>query len=330
MAIFLDHVNKVLGMLRADPITALSTDTSTVAFRTQLAVQRAIAKVWNSKQWSFKQRKTTLSVASGEDEIELPKDVGEPYMILSSLEPYILTSIDEDDFDRLEPNPQESASPKVIMLFEQEGVNTQLSAASTVTAVSSSSADITQKVLVKGIVSGEVDYEELSLIGTTSVTTSKSFTKITSVTKSDITSGRVTITDSGAVTLLVMSPLEKVIRLRKARLYPDPSASLTVTIKHFALPRIPVHAYEDSEIPSRWNYVVEQYAFAMALQPQGQDQINEQIAQFNLANAFMGDMAKEEKQSSMQIIQPAKAFDVGEGNGGLFSPPSGWNYTNED
>ena len=187
MAVFLEHINQVLAKLREPSITALSTDRDSAAFNTQMAVQRAIARVWNAKSWTFKQRRTTLSVSSGSERVKLPKDVGEPYTILSSLYPYLLRPKTEDEFDRREPNPTATGNPRIYTLFHYDGVDTQPTSASTLSVASSSAADTTQTVLIRGQVSGQDDYESVSLSGTSTVTTSKSFTRVDSVSKSGTT-----------------------------------------------------------------------------------------------------------------------------------------------
>lgn len=313
MALMIDHVNVVLQRLRQDTVTQLSTDQSTVTYRVQIAVQRAIARVWNAKQWTFKQRKTTLALTSSTSEYNLGKDIGEPYIVLSSLSPYLIRATAEEDFDTRVPNPTATGNPDRYMLFEYAGVEVQPTAASALSITSTSASDTTQSVLVRGVVSGQEDYEQVTLNGTTPVSTTKQFSSIRSVTKSAETAGRVTVqSDSGTVTNLTMGPLEKTIRLKKVRFYPTPSNSGTITIKHFKVPFVPTQALDDSEIPSRWDYVVEQWAFAMALQPQGQDQLAEQQAQFALAEKYLNDdMASEEKQSEARIIVPRRGMDDG-------------------
>jgi hypothetical protein len=319
MAIFIEHVNVTLQRLRQTPITVLSTDTSDVAYRVQLAVQRAIVRVWNAKQWTFKQRKTTLALSSGTSEYNLGKDVGEPYICLLSASPYLVRPFAEEDFDTRIPNPTATGNPEKYMLFEYAGVETQPTAASALTLASSSASDTTQQVLIRGVVSGQEDYEIATLNGTTSVVTSKQFTSVRSISKSAETAGRITITsNSAAVTVLTLGPLEKTTRLKKVRFYPTPTSTLTATIKHFKQPFVPTQALDDSEIPSRWDYVVEQWAFAMALQPQGQDQISEQQAQFNLAEKYLNeDMASEESQTATSIIVPRRGLDDGTNYEGL-------------
>jgi hypothetical protein len=297
--------------MRQDPITVLSADTSSVAYRVQIAVQRAIARVWNAKQWTFKQRKTTLALTSGTSEYNLGKEVGEPYIVLISASPYLVRPKAEEDFDTRMPNPTATGNPDYYMLYEYAGVETQPTSASILTLASSDNSDTTQSVLVRGVVSGQEDYEQVALNGTTPVTTTKQFTSVRSISKSAATAGRVAITsNSGAVSVLTLGPLEKVTKLKKIRFFPQPSSSITATIKHFKEPFIPTQALDDSEIPGRWDYVIEQWAFAMALQPQGQDQLNEQSTQFQLAEKYLNeDMASEERQSAAQIIVPRRGLD---------------------
>lgn len=313
MALFIESVNVVLQRLRETPITELSSDATSVAFRAQTAVQRAVARVWNAKQWTFKQRKTTLALTSGTGEYNLGKEVGEPYIVLLSASPYLVRPKSEEDFDTRIPNPTGTGNPDHYMLFEYGGVETQPTSASILTLASSSVSDTTQSVMIRGVVSGQEDYEMVTLNGTTQVTTTKQFTSIRSISKSAATAGRISVTSNGgAVTVLTLGPLEKTTRLKKVRFYPTPSSSLTATIKHFKEPFIPTQALDDSEIPSRWDYVVEQWAFALALQPQGQDQITEQQSQFDLAEKYLNeDMASEERQTAAQIIVPRRGLDDG-------------------
>lgn len=327
MATYLQTINTVLGKLRKDPISALSTDNTTDAYRVQTAVQRAIARIWNAKQWTFKQSKTTLSLTSGTAEYKLPRDVGEPYIVLSDLSPYWIRFKTEEELDSLDPNPTASANPRYYTLFEYDGVETQPSSASALSVVSSSASDTSQIVVIRGLVSGYDDYEEITVSGTSPVSTTKSFSSISSVSKSGDTAGRITVT-AGATTCVVLGPLETNVRLRKIRFYPTPTATTTISIKHYKAPVIPVVAHDVSGIPSRWDYVVDQYAFALALQSQGKDQSEEFVVQMQLAKSMLDeDMAGEEKQESTGIIVPNRALDVGsEFDGMLRSSTDGLSF----
>lgn len=328
MGLFLEHVNTVLEKLRETPITALSTDATSEAFKAQQAVRRAVKRVWNAKQWGFKYRRTTFPTVASQEAYILPRSVGEIYGLRSSTSPYQMSVVREDDFDKAVPDPISTGNPMCARLFEMVGIDEQPSAASTVSVVSSDTSDTTQKVLVKGLVSGYVDTEELSLNGTTPVNGSKSFSEILAVTKSAETVGRVTLTsNAGAVTNIVLGSQDKTVRLRKIRLYPIPSSAVTITVKHFGLPPALTKAYEDTEIPNRWDYVVDQYAFALALQAKGKDQMEEFVAQMNLGKTMVEEeMSSEEYVSAEEIIVPERWG--GENRlGGWTSIPAGYGVT---
>jgi hypothetical protein len=329
MALFLTHVNNILERLRQDKVTTISTDPASVAFRCQTAVQRAIARVWNAKQWTFKQASDTLAITAASTlagaTYSLPKRVGDLFLVTSTVSPYKINPKSQDDFKTRIPNPVSIGNPTIFTQFEYVGVDQQPSSASIISVSSNSSADITQKVRIRGVVNNEEDVEEITLVGTTAVLTTKSFSVIHSVSKSAATAGKVTVTsNSGAVTVVALGPLETVLRLKKITAYPFPASAAVWTLNHFKLPFIPSADNDDSDIPARWDYVVEQWAFALALQPQGQDQISEQTTQFTIAQQYLDvDMASEERQGSDGLIQPNRGLDDGPDNNGYLNDASG-------
>lgn len=328
MGIYIDHVNACLQKVRETPITALSTDTTTEAFRAQEAVRRSVKRIWNGKQWSFKLRRFTFPTVAAQEAYALPKLVGETYKIKSSASPYDITVVSEDMFDKSVPNPTTSGDPQFARLFEMTGVETQPTSASTLTVVSSSTSDTTQTVLVKGLVNGQVDYEEFALNGTTQVTGSKSFSEIYAVSKSDSTVGRVSVLSNGAtVTNTTIPTQDKVVRMRKIRLYPIPSSIVTITVKCFGLSPELTRAYEDTEIPPRWDYVVDQFAYAYMLQTKGKEQLEEFTVQMQLADKMLSDdMMTEEYISAEEIIVPERWGGTGDGSLGWTSLPAGYGY----
>ena len=327
MGLYIDHVNSVLQKLREPLITSLSTDNTTEAYRAQECVRRAVDRVWNYKQWAFKLRRYDFTTTSATSDYVLPRLVGEPYKIMSSASPYLITVVREEDFDNAIPNPSSSGNPRLARLFEMVGVETQPTSASSITVVSSSASDTTQTVLIKGLVNSQVDYEAVSLNGTSSATTTKSFSAIYSVTKSATTAGRVTVTsNAGVVTNVVLAPAEKTVRLRKIRLFPTPGSTITVTVKNFGIPPLLTHEYEDTEIPSRWDYVVDQWGYTLALQSKGQEQLNEFAAQLQVAVKMLEeDMHVEENMLTEEIIVPERwGGSSGSGYPGWTSLPDGY------
>ena len=326
MGLYLNHVNTCLQKLREPQITALSTDTSSEAYRAQEAVRRAVSRVWNYKQWSFKLRRYTFTTTSGTEDYVLPRYLRETYKIKSSVSPYDITVVNEDVFDRNIPNPTSSGNPYIARLFEMVGVETQPTAAGTVTAVSSSASDTTQFVLIKGLVGGQLQYEQLTLTGTTAATSTKSFSQIYSVTKSARTEGYITVkSDTDTVTNVILDPDESVLRLRKIRLYPKPDATITITTKGFGRPVKLTHVYEDTEIPDDWDYVVDQWAYSLALQAKGQTQLEEMKSNLELGSKMLeDDMATEEYISAEEVIVPERWNGSGDGYPGYTSMPAGY------
>jgi len=326
MGLYLNHVNTVLQKMRQPAVTALSTDASSVTYRAQEAVQRAVTRVWNARQWTFKRRASVFATVANQADYLFPKDVGEPYSITLSDYPWRLRYISKAIFDQKVPNPVDTGNPRLLIPGNMQGVQVQPASALVVSAVSSAASDTTQTVVVRGLVGEEEDYETLALVGTSAVTGIKTFTSIISVTKSAATVGRITVS-ANSVTLVTLSPLDLTTVFRVATLYPTPTSVLTVTVNHYRQSTILVTAYDDTLIPApRWDYVIDQWAFAFALQSQGQDQLEEANATFTLAQAFIDDdMALVEEISSEEVLNPLRWGDAGGGE--WFGLPSGYGLT---
>jgi len=104
----------------------------------------------------------------------------------------------------------------------------------TASTASYAMGDIGIHVNITGIVSGQVDSENLELNGTTVQTGSKSFTTVISATKSDFTGGRVTVTNNAAdLTVATLSPAEFRIERVAIKVWPIPSASETLSYSFY-------------------------------------------------------------------------------------------------
>lgn len=326
--LYIDLVNTVLAKMRQDPITDLSTDTTTFAYRAQEAVNRAVARVWNHKTWAFKRNSVVTSLTSGTAQYELDRRIGEIYSIITDAHPYKISIVPQHLFNLFEPNPQNSGNPWLAFLDHFIGVRSQPSAASIVTAYSSSASDTTQTVLITGVINGGGYVREaLSLSGTSQVSTINSFVSIESVTKSGSTQGVISIyADSGTTFLCNLAQSDTTARFKSITFFPTPSSTISITYHYFREPQTMVHKFEDSLIPDRWTYVVDQWAFALMLQSQGQDQLAETEKQTQLAIKMLEeDMASEETISVEESMTPLK---VGEGGwrNQLMAPPSGTSF----
>lgn len=114
--------------------------------------------------------------------------------------------------------------------------------------------DIFQKASVLGYVSGQLQEEEVQLNGENSVSTTKSFTSIVRISKSDKTHGYITATsNAAAVTNLILDPGETETEVQTVNLYPIPTK--TETINYEVWTKHPIlYRYTDSPLfPSEFH-----------------------------------------------------------------------------
>ena len=116
-----------------------------------------------------------------------------------------------------------------VYVISREPVKAQPASAQKITMKSSSASDITQSVLLRGIVSDYETYETISLSGATVATAASSYSKILALSKSAVTSGYVTVYENDATTVLAVMPGERVeSQYVNLILNPVPSNSTTV------------------------------------------------------------------------------------------------------
>jgi hypothetical protein len=88
--------------------------------------------------------------------------------------------------------------------------------------------------------------EDVTLNGTSTVTTTNSYTRILSITKDASTTGKITITDSSANVIHVLSPATIDGRVKVFRAYPSPAQTLTVKMPYIVKP-LPMT--DDNDVP---------------------------------------------------------------------------------
>jgi hypothetical protein len=93
--------------------------------------------------------------------------------------------------------------------------------------------DIDISVNVKGYVAGAVDSEDVLLNGATNVTTQKVFTTVLSVSKDQMTAGKVTATTSTGFVIAQLDPTELEIERRSCKLWRIPSTVETIQYRFF-------------------------------------------------------------------------------------------------
>lgn len=171
-----------------------------------------------------------------------------------------LTQISEKYIDSIDPAHSASGSPAAYCNYGLRTFHTQLSAADTVSVVSSSTSDTTQTVLIRGLNSaGTPISETLSLNGTNSVDGSVSFTTLVDVTKSANTEGAITVSSTAGIvtTTHVIIPPDKLSRqYGLINLYPVPSGTNTIRVRYIREVRELVENEDEPDLPEMWHDLV--------------------------------------------------------------------------
>lgn len=202
-------------------------------------------------------RETTLALVADQYDYILPADILIPSDVWTvPAEDSRIHKVNFHNFKFAQPNAIASTDkglPSVWMDHSWVPVSAQPTGAGTVTATSSStSTDNGVKLTVEGIVSGEVDREQITLAGVGgaggTATTTKQFSIIHSISKDVKGVGRITlVSNTGTpVTLGIIGPLQTRKQYIKVRLFPIPDAVQTVYLDY--MPWLP-DLVNDSDMP---------------------------------------------------------------------------------
>jgi hypothetical protein len=164
----------------------------------------------------------------------------------------------EVELDLLNPTTQGTAGDFYFSGYAQ--TKNQPTSASVVTVVSNNGSDTgsTYQVAVKGInTSGDIVVDVLTPNGTTPAAGSLQFREVLAITKAGATNGTLTFTsNSGAVTLLTLSPNELGKQYRKIYLVNLPTAAETISYTFYRKPIYLVNNYDVPDIPYPYSQVL--------------------------------------------------------------------------
>jgi hypothetical protein len=174
----------------------------------------------------------SFSTTSGTEDYILPSDFGKEIIVRDATNKVNLSRVDSQSNVMLNPYSTDDTGVVKQYVILDKTYQEQPSSASVISFVSSSASDTSQIMYVKGFDSnGYEDYEQKQINGTTTVSTTKSFSRIVSVSKSALTSGTITVTsNSGAKTIAVMSRAMLEYRVKVMRLVNIPNATLTIDV----------------------------------------------------------------------------------------------------
>lgn len=188
----------------------------------------------------------SITTVVGQSDYPLPLDFGKCIGAVdttNSRELSELVSL-ESNFRNYPSELTTTGNPYNYVILDSS-VMVQPSSASVITAVSSSTSDTTQKVLVRGIVSNYETTEQITLNGTTAASTTLQFTSIKGISKDGNTYGAITVT-AGSQTLAIMPPKVLLSRYKICRLWYTPNGVYTIKFPYLISP-LPL--IEDDDYP---------------------------------------------------------------------------------
>ena len=220
----------------------------------------------NKGAWRSKvQYRASVDTTVDQNYIIMPIDFDSPLRVWHEeyTSEHIIHILLEQDFRRFDRNPSIEQNPESCMFAPSRGVITQPSSASAITISSSATtADNTQNITIFGIVSGLPDSETIALNNDADVTGNKSFTRIDKVTKDASTTGRVTLVDSSANSLVVLPAglLSNSVEYSILYMDPFPSSSISIYFDYYRKQYWMTNDYDTPILGDEFNEAIIQYA----------------------------------------------------------------------
>jgi len=205
----------------------------------------------------------------------------------------------ETDFRRVEPGPTLGGEPWIYRLVEFSPVATNPSSASVLSLVSSSASDAapsgTVVVTLQGLSDGVMKTEDVTITGTTPVSSTYEYTKMFTISKNVKSVGEITITsNAAAVTNVVIAPGDRYVSHPVVLLFGIPS-SVETMYYDFTMKIQTLSSDNDvSVIPEQYHDAIELYATAKTFKHLN----NPTMAQLTMAEfqSRVQDMIGDDKQ----------------------------------
>ena len=165
--------------------------------------------------------------------------------------PYRMRYLSDQEFYNTGVDNTTEAIPTHYRMWSEQMLDKQVKAASVISLSSSDTSDTSIPITVFGEVSGLPDSEVINTNatdGTTSVSGSKSFTKVDRVIKGASTAGRITVTANSGNTTVVTLPTGDTtagLLYRKVQLYPLPDRVMPINVFYYI---DPVRLVNDNEV----------------------------------------------------------------------------------
>lgn len=191
----------------------------------------------------------SFNTVAGTSEYVLPDDFGKAVYVLDTTSNQTIDAVDSLRYisENYPAAISTTGLPKRYLIYD-DTVRVQPTSASTLSIVSSSSSDTTQKVIIRGVSNSVEVVEEVSLNGTNAVTSANTYTSVKGVSKDGGTYGKITVT-AGAVTVAVLSPTVNVSYVKKIMFHYTPESVLTIKMPYIINPTPMVDDHDYPLIP---------------------------------------------------------------------------------
>lgn len=168
----------------------------------------------------------------------------------------------EGFLEQVDPKLDDSGAPMFYSVYGNSwtkgNVEDQASSTVTISIISSSASDTSEKVRINGVISGAPGTELITLNGTSAVAGTASFSDIHSISKDSVTSGVVTVTLVGAtnVTAAVFGPNQLAREYQPIYLWPIPSDVRTINTRSIRRPRQMVNDEDFPDYPELYHETI--------------------------------------------------------------------------
>jgi hypothetical protein len=234
---------------------SLDVSNSTDLARMLSSVNNQLQRLFLTTNLESERENFSLTTVSGQSLYRLDSRVLRSINFRETTSPNKLDFMARKDFEKQHPNitvTDDSGLPDTYVPMRKVRVTTQPTAASTISIVSSSVADITTYyVVVKGYnAAGTLLTERLLLTGAVAVVTSNTYSSLLSISK-DTTNGTITATsNAGVVTNISLLPGEKQKEHWEILLYKIPDAAYTIPYTAQVVPWNLSYAEDALPLPS--------------------------------------------------------------------------------
>jgi len=232
-------MNKSFSQIKSNIGSRVQDTSSTLGTLIGYWVNDKYRDVISRYEWDELYFPHTINASGSVSAYALPSDADRIIICLDSTNGENISEVTNQQFYLENYDTWNSTGTPDKYFLTYDVVKSQPASAETLTVKSSSASDTTQTIFVRGLVSGEETYENITLNGTSVASATNSYTRILGVSKSASTVGYVTVMENDETTVLSVLPGEQLESSYKIiNFHPIPTGAITykTIIKRRTLP----------------------------------------------------------------------------------------------